>query len=64
MTNARTEMVHEVRNSKLALIPLLKEGPLRRSKIVMLSQVIGAAGVVGQVFYDSFTNRSSAASIF
>src|SRR6185295_5893542 len=37
--------------------PLLKEGTPRRSKIVMLPQVIGAAGVVSLSFSYSFTNR-------
>ena len=36
--------------------PLLKEGMPRRSKIVMLPQVIGAAGVVSLSFSYSFTN--------
>jgi len=34
--------------------PLLKEGPARRSKIVMLPQVIGAAGVVSHAISYSF----------
>ncbi len=37
--------------------PLLKEGPPRRSKIVMLPQVIGAAGVVSHAFSYSLANR-------
>ena len=36
----------KVRNKRAGHIPLLKEGPPRRSKIVMLPPVIGAAGVV------------------
>jgi len=43
----------KVINNKLAIFPSCKEGMPRRSKIDMLPQVIGAAGVVSHTFYCS-----------
>ena len=37
--------------------PLLKEGRPRRPKLVVLPQVIGAAGVVNHSLFHSLTNR-------